>query len=126
MAHFAKLDENNTVIDVQVVMNNDIIDDNGQESEQKGITLLKSLFGQNTRWVQTSYNNNFRKRYACIGGKYSEEYDAFLPPPNFNSWVFNVETLDYEAPKPKPNDGKYYVWREDILDWVDYHTISPN
>ena len=36
MAHFAKLDENNIVTDV-VVVNNEVIDDNGVESEAKGV-----------------------------------------------------------------------------------------
>ena len=55
MAHFAKINLNNIVERVDVVNNNDIIE-NGLESEQKGINFLKSLYGQDTNWKQTSYN----------------------------------------------------------------------
>ena len=54
MAHFAQLDENNVVINVIVIHNNDILDENGNESEEVGIKFLKSIFGEATRWVQTS------------------------------------------------------------------------
>lgn len=80
MAHFAELDENNIVKRVIVISNSDLIDTNGQESEQIGIEFCKSLFGQDTKWVQTSYNNNIRKYFAGIGYIYNEELDEFVPP----------------------------------------------
>ena len=79
MAHFARLDENNVVIAVHVVHNNElatdtevVIEDGFVKeklvlSEEKGIQFLKSLYGADTRWAQTSYNNKFRGRYAGIG-----------------------------------------------------------
>lgn len=79
MAHFAKLDENNVVTEVVVVHNNELLD-NGVESEPKGINFCKSLFGQNTRWVQTSYNGNFRGTYAGIGYIYDSANDVFVAP----------------------------------------------
>jgi hypothetical protein len=80
MAHFAQLDENDTVINVIVVNNSDIIDDNGFESEQKGIDFCKSLFGQETNWLQTSYNGSIRKHYAMINGTYDRVKDVFVRP----------------------------------------------
>jgi hypothetical protein len=80
MAHFAKLDENNVVTQVIVVNNNELMD-NGVESEQKGIDFCKSLFGQDTRWVQTSYNGNFRGTYAGVGYTYDAQNDEFVSPP---------------------------------------------
>jgi hypothetical protein len=47
MAHFAQLDENNTVIQVIVVHNNELLD-NGTESESKGILFCQSIFGIDT------------------------------------------------------------------------------
>jgi hypothetical protein len=79
MAHFAELDENNTVLQVIVVANEDILDENGQESETKGIEFCSNLLGG--RWIQTSYNNNFRGTYACVGEKYDEVNDIFTTPP---------------------------------------------
>ena len=82
MAHFAKIDENNVVTQVIVVDNKDITDPfTGQEDEILGIAFCKKLLGGN--WVQTSYNNNFRKRYAGIGYKFDKALDAFVPPKPF-------------------------------------------
>lgn len=80
MAHFAKLDENNKVIEVIVVSNQDILDENGNESEEIGIEFCKMIQGQNTNWKQTSYNNTFRGRYAGIGMYYDEINDEFIEP----------------------------------------------
>ena len=75
MARFAKLDENNVVIDRNVVHNNELLDENGNESEQKGIDFLTNLYGH-TKWKQCSYNTYggvhnlggtpFRKNYPDL------------------------------------------------------------
>ena len=97
MAHFAKIDENNVVTQVIVVDNKDITDPfTGQEDEILGIAFCKKLLGGN--WVQTSYNNNLRVRYAGIGYTYNKAIDAFVPPKPFESWVLNTETADWESP----------------------------
>lgn len=80
MAHFAELDENNIVMRVIVISNSDLLNENGEESEQIGVEFCKSLFGQDTKWVQTSYNNNIRKYFAGIGYTYNQELDEFVPP----------------------------------------------
>jgi hypothetical protein len=94
MAHFAKLDENNTVTQVIVVHNNELLDENGIEQEQKGIDFCQNLFGG--RWIQTSYNKSFRKNYAGNGSLYDEQQDAFIPPKPIDTpdgeWVLNQET----------------------------------
>jgi len=97
MAHFCKLDENNVVTQVIVVDNKDITDPfTGQEDEILGVAFCKKLLGGN--WVQTSYNNKIRKRYAGIGYKFDKALDAFLPPKPFPSFVLNSETADWESP----------------------------
>lgn len=78
MAHFAELDENNIVMRVIVVSNEDCLDENGEESEAIGVAFCKSLFGEDTRWVQTSYNSNIRGTYAGIGFKYDEAENVFV------------------------------------------------
>ena len=80
MAHFAKLDENNNVIEVHVVNNNELLDDNGVELEEKGVAFLVNWSGGYLRWKQTSYNANFRKNYAGIGYTFDAARDAFIPP----------------------------------------------
>ena len=88
MAHFAKLDENNVVIDINKV-NNDVLDP--QNEDASGIAFLTDWSGGYSNWKQTSYNHNFRGRYAVIGGTYSEELDTFIPPQPFPSWILNLE-----------------------------------
>lgn len=78
MAHFAKLDENNTVIEVIVISNDHILDENGNESEEKGIEFCQSLHGPDTVWKKTSYNHNFRGIMAGIGMIYDPEKDIFI------------------------------------------------
>lgn len=69
MAHFAKI-ENGIVTQVVVVAN---------EHEENGEEYLNSL-GLSGRWVQTSYNANFRGKYAALGDFYNEETDEFITP----------------------------------------------
>jgi len=80
MAHFAELNSANIVQRVIVVNNEKLTDSNGVEHEHLGIAFCKKLFGSETRWVQTSYNSNFRNTYAGIGFLYDEANDVFVPP----------------------------------------------
>lgn len=120
MAHFAKLDENNVVIEV-VVVNNDVITVDGVESEQMGVEFLTNLYGH-PKWKQTSYNASFRKNYAGIGFIYDAEWDAFREEQPFNSWKLNYNTFRWEPPVPKPADGLGYFWKWSELnkEWVKF------
>jgi len=123
MAHFAELNENNIVQRVLVVDNKDILDENGQEQESIGVSFLQRLFGENTIWKQTSYNNNFRNKYTGKGDTYREDLDAFISPSPYPSWSLNETTFQWEPPIPKPEDIitettiTSYVWNEDTLSW---------
>lgn len=77
MAHFAKLNSENIVEQVIVVNNEVLLDDKSQEQESIGVAFCKSLFGEDTNWVQTSYNGNFRGRYAGVGMTYDSVEDIF-------------------------------------------------
>lgn len=78
MAHFAELDDKNVVTRVIVVHNNELLDGEETESEQLGIDFCVAHYGG--RWVQTSYNNSFRGRFAGIGMTYDEDADEFISP----------------------------------------------
>jgi len=117
MAHFAKLDENNVVIEVYSVHNNELLQD-GVESEAKGIQFLTDWSGGYTNWKQTSYNRRIRKNYAGIGYTYDAIRDAFIPPKPFPSWVLNEETCLWSAPVAMPTDGQMYQWDESTTSWV--------
>jgi hypothetical protein len=71
MAHFAEIDENNTVLRVLVV-------DNSLEAE--GANFLANTLGLGGTWIQTSYNSNIRKNFAGIGYEYDSYRDAFIAP----------------------------------------------
>ena len=116
MAHFAQLDENNTVLQVIVVADEDT-KDGDYESEAVGIAFCKSLCGSDTNWKQTSYNSKIRANYAGIGYTYSEDLDAFIPPCDYQGWKFNQELCKWEVPVPYPSDGKQYYWNNIICNW---------
>jgi hypothetical protein len=77
MAHFAKLDENNLVLEVHVV-NNDALDPTNEEIS--GVLFLTEWSGGHPHWKQTSYNATIRKNYASVGSIYHGDLDAFVPP----------------------------------------------
>jgi len=117
MAHFAQL-ENNIVTKVIVVSNQDILDEQGQESEQKGIDFCSNLLGGT--WKQTSYNGNIRKNYAGIGYTYDEGRDAFIAPKPYASWTLDEAKAQWKAPVDMPSDAsmdKRYTWNEATTSW---------
>ena len=124
MAHFAQLNENNIVTQVIVVNNDKTADSNGVETESIGVAFCQKLFGSDTNWKQTSYNNNFRVRYAGIGYYYNESLNAFVPPQPYASWTLNNATADWVSPlgaAPALTDeqdaaGSYYIWNEDAYE----------
>jgi hypothetical protein len=92
MAHFAKLDDNNVVLEVNALSNHELVtskntvDENGNvvvsliESEDKGIAFLTAWSGGHTNWKQTSYNATFRGKFAGIGDTYDPVTNLFVAP----------------------------------------------
>lgn len=116
MAHFAELDENNFVLRVIVINNNILLTEiEGVECEKQGVDFCKSLHGDDTRWVQTSYNNNFRANYAGIGSYYNEELDAFTAVKPYESWILD-DANNWVPPIPEPpafvdeETDQLYTW----------------
>jgi len=112
MAHFAKLDENNIVLEVLVVPN---------EQEHRGQEYLVNDCGLSGTWIQTSYNGNFRKNFAKKGGVYNLEKDAFISPKpgGIIEYVLNEDTCKWEFKYPMPTDGKSYQWNLDTKTWIE-------
>ncbi len=136
MAHYAKISNNNIVEQVVVVNDEDILDENGNESEYIASIFLQSVIGLGSIWKKTSYNTKggihrhsvtnkpsedqskaFRKNYAGIGCTYDEQRDAFIPPKPFPSWTLDEFSCLWQSPIPYPNDGNMYEWNEDTLSW---------
>ena len=101
MSHFAKI-ENNIVTEV-IVAEQDFIN--------------SGAVGDSFLWVQTSYNNNFRKNFAGIGYTYDSTRDAFIPPQPYPSWTLDEDTCRWECPVAHPNDGNIYEWNETDQQW---------
>jgi hypothetical protein len=92
MAHFAKLDDNNVVLEVNSVSNHELVvtkntvDEDGNvictivESEDKGIAFLTSWSGGYANWKQTSYNATFRGKFASAGDTFDAENNVFVAP----------------------------------------------
>ena len=119
MAHFAKLDSNNVVVSIHIVHNSVIgdVEDGQHDNEQIGIDFLISSNG--IGWYkQTSYNNNFRKKFAAVGDTYDPTNDVFIRPQPSNSFSLNPETLEWEPPVAYPSDGERYSWVEQSQSWV--------
>lgn len=110
MAHFAELDNENKVLRV-------LVTDNSLPNE--GLNwLLDNLGG---RWVQTSYNNNFRGTFAGIGFTYDEDEDIFIAPKPYPSWI-RVGSF-WKAPKEMPLDGGFWIWNEESKEWINGETL---
>lgn len=91
MAHFAKLNEHNMVTEVIVV------DNANAQTEQEGKDYIASI-GLDGTWIQTSYNNNFRKKFAGVGNFYDADKDEFIHLYEKSKWLapagFNYQKED--------------------------------
>jgi len=101
MSHFVKIDSNNVVTE-------------GIVAEQDFINSGK--VGDSFLWVQTSYNNNFRKQFASIGYTYDKANDVFISPKPYPSWALDA-SFDWQSPTAMPVDDKMYSWNEDTTTW---------
>ena len=119
MANFAKLDDQNVVIDVNAVANAVVDDLPFPESEPVGVAFLTEWSSGYTNWKQTSYNASFRKNLAGIGYTYDAVLDAFIAPKPYPSWLLNTNTCQWQAPTPYPSDGNMYSWDEATQSWVE-------
>lgn len=119
MAHYAYLDDNNTVTYVIV----------GKDEHEDGIDWEK-YYGA----VRCSYNTRgglhagggtpFRYNYPAAGWifsdspQWSSQDGAFIPPQPYPSWTLNASTALWDPPTPEPNDGGTWVWAEGQGAWV--------
>jgi len=122
MAHFAKVNSSNVVVEVHAVDNWNCVDGEGNEVEAAGIAWQESVFGvqDGIRWIQTSYNHNIRKNYAGIGMTYDAGRDAFIHPKPYPSWVLDEATCRWKAPVDMPSFDpatKWCIWNEGTTSW---------
>lgn len=111
MAHYARIDATNTVVQVIVIANDK------EPTEAAGIAFCEAITGQ-TGWVKTSYNATIRKNFAGIGHTWDAVRNAFIPPKPFPSWTLNETTCRWDPPTPMPGSGGPWQWDEASLAWV--------
>jgi len=71
-------------------------------------------------------NGVYTDIFACeqmtaeeITAKQQAVKDEWVAYRGYASWVFNETICDFEAPTPRPNDGKKYRWDELTISWVE-------
>ena len=123
MAHFAEIDSNNIVLRVIVLGNETITDEDNKEQEELGLDFIANNLKLSGTWKQTSYNNNFRKQYAFVGGTYDVTANEFVNAQPYPSWTLD-NSNDWQPPVEEPtlsqeqiDDGYATVWNEDKLEW---------
>ena len=81
MAHVVRVDEDGICREVHVINNSDL-PNNGEFSPEveEAANAFQHSLGLMGEWRLTSYNSNFRGRYAGIGYKYDAELDEFVAP----------------------------------------------
>ena len=110
MANFALIKE--SIVIAVIVIDNEVITNNGIEVEQLGVDFINSLnidYDFDTI-KQTSYNSNFRNIYAGIGFTYNSVNDVFIAPKPYEDWI--LVNNKWEAPIPYPSDDKQYFWND--------------
>lgn len=123
MAHYAFIDDTNTVVEV--------IPGRDEWEIVDGITDWEAYYTtkrDGLRCLRTSYNTvanqhatggvPFRGNYAGIGFTYNEALDAFIPPQPFPSWALDEECFCWKAPVAYPEDGGVYEWNEENQEWT--------
>lgn len=116
MAHYAFLDESNTVTQVIV----------GKDEGVDGIDW-EEYYGA----VRCSYNTHagqhakggtpFRYNYPGPGWSYDPTFGtegAFIPPRPYPSWTLNPETALWDPPTAMPSSGGKWTWDEQSLSWL--------
>jgi hypothetical protein len=109
MAHFAKISEENLILDVLAFNDSDMLNAEGIETESVGQQYLETHNNWPAHlWIQTSYNTMngihklggtpFRKNYATIGGTWDPTNQMFFAPKPFPSWVKDLEIGDWVSP----------------------------
>ena len=137
MAHFAKISENNEVLQVLTLNNKDAQNADGVEDEAVGQAYLEKHNNWPAQmWIHTSYNTflgthnlggtPLRGNYAGIGFTWDEDNNIFYPKKPYASWVLNTTTASWHSPiGDAPDDltdeekaaRTHYVWNEGTGAW---------
>tara|TARA_B110000908_G_scaffold23094_1_gene26261 strand:- start:142 stop:468 length:327 start_codon:yes stop_codon:yes gene_type:complete len=103
MSHFAKID--NSIVAEVIVADTAFIN--------------SGAVGNPSLWVRTSYNNNFRGKYAGVGDTWDSVNEMFISPQPFPSWSLSSDyTWQPPVAMPDETDGVLLSWDEGTTSWV--------
>ncbi len=131
MWHYAKIDENNIVINVMTINNQD------GEDEAHGVAICEQLTGDAGPWIKGSHTDGlFRKVGPGRGMTWDPDRDGFIPkrpgPAGalWESWVIDETTLYWAPPIGYPDGYDRYtvfgswVWDEENVAWISVPQID--
>lgn len=149
MANFAKISEENEVLQVLTIEDVYILDSEGVETESIGQQYLETHCNwPANQWIQTSYNTHenqhtlggtpFRGNYAAVGYIWDSSKNIFYPPKPYNSWVFDDTQAVWQSPigaapsitaeqQEQNNAGTHfwaYDWDEENQTWNLINTYA--
>jgi|688.fasta_scaffold390975_2 hypothetical protein len=110
MGNFAKLDENNLVVDILALP---------EESDDHYLEYLNDVLGLAGNWVNATVSP-FAANSGQVGHYYVPDLNIFIRPKPFDSWVLAHTTNKYyywKAPVEYPQDGNDYIWNEETISW---------
>jgi hypothetical protein len=128
MGHYAFINDQNIV--TEVITGKDETDKTEPDWEVHYAQFREGMICRRTSYntIAGEHRNGgtpFRKNYAGIGFTWDEARDAFIPPKPYPSWTLVESTCQWEAPVPRPDDGKFYIWNEDLLNWEEFVLPTP-
>ena len=125
MAHFAKISEENIVLNVLR------LDDKDASTEEAGQQYLETHSNWTANlWIKTSYNTwknqhelggtPLRGNYAAVGFEWDSENQIFWPIKDFPSWVKDIPNAKWTSPigdapaltaeQQSQNDAQTHLW----------------
>lgn len=124
MAYYAFLDENNVVTEVITgIDETELIE--GLEPEIwygnfRGQECKRTSYNT-AGGVHTSGGTPFRGNFAGLGFKYDKDFDVFIPPQPFPSWLLDYTTFSWKAPVAMPEAAANHKWRwsEINKEWIE-------
>lgn len=148
MAHFAKIGNDNLVLQVLSIEDKHILNADGVEDESIGQQYLASHHNWPAEmWIKTSYSTRdnqhrrggtpFRGNYAGPGYVWDSTNEIFWPPQPHASWSKDIPNAVWKAPINEPSlpdssaeayDWQDPNWDEDLYQsdntkgWITYKT----
>ena len=126
--YWACLDSNKKVINIIVV------DSSDAPTEEAGTAFCQKIIGKGPGDNITSFKSydingtHEAGTQVAMGGEWSDEYDQWIMPKPYDSWIFNTDTKMWDSPTGEPNttfykpgtaDQKdvYRYWEESNVRW---------